>query len=49
MAAVLFQPLEVTPRRRAWHRLLRRGGAMFGLGVVLSFVLVAVLAPWLAP
>ena len=49
MAAVVFQQLEVTPRRRAWRRLLRRGGAMFGLGVVLFFLLVALLAPWLAP
>jgi peptide/nickel transport system permease protein len=49
MAAIVFQPLEVTPRRRAWRRLMRRGGAMFGLGVVLFFLLVALLAPWLAP
>jgi peptide/nickel transport system permease protein len=49
MAAVVFQELEVTPRRRAWRRLLRRGGAMFGLTVVSLFVLVALLAPWLAP
>jgi len=49
MAAVVFQPLEVTPRRRAWRRLMRRGGAMLGLGVVLFFIVVALLAPWLAP
>src|SRR5207302_7976887 len=31
------------------RRLLRRGGAMFGLAVVLSFVLIALLAAWIAP
>src|SRR5687767_6325864 len=49
MAAVVFQELEVTPRRQAWKRLLRRGGAMFGLAVVAFFVLIALLAPWIAP
>ena len=49
MAAVVFQELEVTERRRAWRRLLRRGGAMFGLAVVAFFLLIALLAPWLAP
>jgi len=49
MAAVVFEQLEVTPRRRAWRRLMRRGGAMFGLAVVTLFVLIAVLAPLLAP
>jgi peptide/nickel transport system permease protein len=45
MAAVVFQELEVTPQRRAWRRLLRRGGALFGLSVVLFFVAIALLAP----
>jgi len=49
MAAVLPTVMELTPRRRAARRLLRRGGAMFGLAVVLFFVLVALLAPWIAP
>jgi len=49
MAAVVFQELEVTPQRRAWRRLLRRGGALFGLSVVLFFIALALLAPWLAP
>ena len=49
MAAIVFEQLEVTPRRRAWRRLMRRGGAMFGLAVVTLFVLIAVLAPLLAP
>jgi peptide/nickel transport system permease protein len=49
MAAVVFEQIEITPRRRAWRRLVRRGGAMFGLAVVVFFVLIALLAPWLAP
>jgi peptide/nickel transport system permease protein len=49
MAAVVFQELEVTPQRRAWKRLLRRGGAIFGLAVVVFFVLLALFAPWIAP
>jgi peptide/nickel transport system permease protein len=49
MAAVVFQELEVTPRRRAWRRLLRRGGALVGLVVVTFFVLLAIFAPWIAP
>jgi peptide/nickel transport system permease protein len=49
MAAVVFQQLEVTPRRRALRRLMHRGGAMFGLGVVAFFVLIAAFAPWIAP
>jgi peptide/nickel transport system permease protein len=49
MAAVVSAAMELTPRRRAARRLLRRGGAMFGLAVVLFFVLVALFAPWIAP
>jgi len=49
MAAVVFEKIEVTPQRRALRRLLRRGGAMVGLGVVVFFLLVALLAPWIAP
>jgi peptide/nickel transport system permease protein len=49
MAAVVFQELEVTAQRRAWRRLLRRGGALFGLAVVAFFVLLALFAPWIAP
>jgi peptide/nickel transport system permease protein len=49
MAAVVFQEIETTPGRKTWKRLLRRGGAMFGLAVVMFFVLIAILAPWLAP
>ncbi|MBV9360771.1 MAG: ABC transporter permease [Betaproteobacteria bacterium] len=49
MAAVVFEQLDVTPRRRALRRLARRSGAMFGLAVVLLFITIALLAPWIAP
>jgi peptide/nickel transport system permease protein len=49
MAAVVFLELEISPQRRAWRRLFRRGGAMVGLAVVTFFVLIAIFAPWLAP
>ena len=49
MAAVVFQDAEPKPGGKTWKRLRRRGGAMFGLTVVVFFVLTAVLAPWLAP
>ena len=39
---------SASPARRAWRRLLRRRGAMVGLAVVLGFVVLAFLAPWLA-
>jgi peptide/nickel transport system permease protein len=41
--------MEVTPQKRALRRLFRRGGAMFGLAVVVFFVLLALFAPWIAP
>jgi peptide/nickel transport system permease protein len=37
------------PWRRAWRRLRRRRGALFGLVLVLGFVALALLAPWVAP
>jgi peptide/nickel transport system permease protein len=49
MAAVFFETIEVSPQKRALRRLFKRGGAMFGLAVVAFFVLVALLAPWVAP
>jgi peptide/nickel transport system permease protein len=49
MAAVVFETIEVSPQKRALRRLFKRGGAMFGLAVVAFFVLVALLAPWIAP
>jgi peptide/nickel transport system permease protein len=42
-------PRESTPARRAWRRLARRRGAMFGLFIVLMFVAVAICASWIAP
>ncbi len=33
----------------AWHRLRRNRGALIGFGLVATFVLVAIFAPWLAP
>jgi peptide/nickel transport system permease protein len=38
-----------SPGQRALRRFLRHRLAMFGLVVVLAFVLVAILAPWIAP
>jgi peptide/nickel transport system permease protein len=49
MAAVVFESIEASPGRKTWRRLLRRGGALFGLSVVLFFIAMALLAPWLAP
>ncbi len=42
-------PREPTPARRALRRLVRRRGAMVGLALVMLFVAMALLAPWLAP
>ena len=55
MAAVFFEPKpavaapELSPARRALLRLLRRRGAMLGLAIVVLFVLLALLAPLIAP
>ena len=57
MVAVLSSPTPTAPDRvaagnpwrRAWRRLARRKSALFGAFVVLIFVAIAVLAPWLAP
>ena len=38
-----------SPARRAFRRFLRHRLAVFGLVVVLAFVLAAILAPWIAP
>src|SRR5215831_15409969 len=40
---------EISPGRRALKRLARRRPAMVGLGVVVFFVLLAILAPQVAP
>ena len=42
-------PREPTPARRALRRLMRRRGAMLGLGIVLFFVVLAVFASSIAP
>ena len=53
MSAVLTAPPSPVPQagpwRRAARRLLRRRAAMLGLAVVVIFVLMALLAPWIAP
>ena len=36
-------------QRRAWRRLLERPRAVFGLAVIVLFVLAALLAPWISP
>lgn len=35
--------------RDAWQRLRRNKGALIGFGLVATFVLIALLAPWIAP
>ena len=40
---------ELTPAQRVLQRLKRRRGAMLGLGVVVFFVVIAILAPTIAP
>ena len=42
-------PHARTPAQRALRRLMRRRGAMLGLGCVVFFILLALLAPWVAP
>ncbi len=38
-----------TPGRRAWRRLKKRKGAMFGLAIIVALVLMAVFAPLISP
>jgi peptide/nickel transport system permease protein len=49
LAADLPALRELTPRQRVLRRLRRRRGAMLGLGVVVFFVVLALLAPTIAP
>ena len=42
-------PLPAGPWRRAWRKLRRRRTAMFGLAVVVGFVVLALFAGWIAP
>ena len=41
-------PLE-RPMQRAWRQLVKRKGAMVGLGLIAAFILLAVAAPLVAP
>jgi len=41
--------VEAGPWRRAWRKLARRPSAVFGLVVVVAFVVLALGAPWIAP
>ena len=52
IAAIAVAPpnaLHAGPWHRAWRRLRRRRGALIGLGVVLAFAALALLAPWAVP
>jgi len=49
MAAVVLDQIQAAPGGKALRRLARRGGAMLGFAVVVFFVLLALLAPWIAP
>jgi peptide/nickel transport system permease protein len=40
---------DETPMRRVWRRLKQRKSAMFGLVIVVLLILIALLAPWIAP
>src|SRR5438132_1859057 len=42
-------PTPVGPWRRAWRTLRRRRAALVGLALVVGFVVLAGLAPWVAP
>jgi len=48
-ADVVVPPRELSPGQRALRRLVRRRGAMLGLAVIVFFILVALLAPYIAP
>jgi peptide/nickel transport system permease protein len=47
--AVIIELPQESPWARAWRRLLKRKSAVFGLIVIVLFVLLAVLAPLIAP
>jgi peptide/nickel transport system permease protein len=48
-AAVAAPPKELSPARRALRRLVRRRGAMFGLVIIVFFIILAVFAAYIAP
>jgi len=43
------EPHAESPAARAWRRLLRRRGAIFGMAVIALFVLCAIFAPLISP
>ena len=47
--AVVVDLAHESPGTRAWRRLLKRKSAVFGLIVIVLFILIAVLAPLIAP
>jgi peptide/nickel transport system permease protein len=47
--AAVVPPRELSPTQRALRRLTRRRGAMVGLAVIVFFVALAILAPYIAP
>ena len=49
MAALVLDQVPAAPGRKTLRRLARRGGAMLGFAVVVFFVLLALLAPWISP
>jgi peptide/nickel transport system permease protein len=50
IADIVAAPIEeLSPARRALRRLIRRRSAMFGLAVILFFIALALLAPYIAP
>jgi len=49
VAEAVLPPHELSPGRRALRRLVRRRGAMVGLAVVVAFIVIALLAPYLSP
>jgi peptide/nickel transport system permease protein len=48
-AAVAAAPKELSPAQRALRRLVRRRGAMVGLVLIVFFVALALLAPYVSP
>ncbi len=49
VTAAAAAPKDLSPGQRALRRLVRRKGAMFGLAIVVLFILMALLAPWISP
>jgi peptide/nickel transport system permease protein len=47
--AVALELAEESPGARAWRRLVKRRGAVLGLGIIVVFVVGAIMAPVLAP